>query len=246
MTGGWLDVYDRRARLKAALLSALPLALSVVPLVEGLSLWWAATSPLIVYCGGAYLLAQLARDRGKRIEPRLYRSWAGPPTTRLLRHRGARNPVAVEHRHATLAGLLPHLKFPSPAEEAADPVGADHTYEAAVAYLRDATRDRATFPLVFAENCNYGFRRNLLGLRWWAVGAAVLGLGLAMGAVIGEREVGTGSSIAFVGALALDVVALFLFAAVVRPPWVKVAGDAYAERLLGAADQLRSVVVART
>lgn len=235
MTGAWLDAYDRRSRLQPALLSTLPFALSIVPLVGGLSALWTVTAPLLVFCGGTYFLAQIARGCGKQIEPELYRSWGGPPTTRLLRHRDARNPVMVEHHHAQLARLLPDLQFPSAAEEAADPVHADDVYEAAVAYLREATRDRATFPLVFAENCNYGFRRNLLGLRPQGILATLVGLGFVVGAILL-----LGPAIALVGAATLDVVAVALWLAVVSPSWVKAAADAFAERLLGAANQLKS------
>ena len=40
--------------------------------------------------------------------------------------------------------------------------------------LREATRDTSRFPLVFAENANYGFRRNLWGLRPIGTGVAVV------------------------------------------------------------------------
>lgn len=224
----FFDAYDRRARLSPALLAALPLAVSIVPLAQELSAWWTVTAPLLAYCGGTYLLAQLARDRGKRIEPRLFRRWGGPPATRLLRHRGARNPVAVARRHAQLARVVPDLHLPSLAEEAADPLGADQVYEVAVDYLRDATRDDEKFPLVFKEICNYGFRRNLYGLRSYGAVAAVLGVAASV------------PTSAF-GPLALNLLALLLWFSVVTPTWVRVAADAYAERLLATPDHLPSI-----
>ena len=55
--------------------------------------------------------------------------------------------------------------LPNHKEEEANPAWADKTYREVVGALREATRDTSRFPLVFAENTNYGFRRNLLGLR---------------------------------------------------------------------------------
>ena len=58
-----------------------------------------------------------------------------------------------------------------PRKRVADPEWADTKYEEVVTSLREATRDTSRFPLVFAENANYGFRRNLWGLR--PIGTAV-------------------------------------------------------------------------
>lgn len=234
-----LDAYDRRARLSPALVAALPLAVSVIPVLEGLSKWWAATAPLLAYAGVTYLLTQVARDRGKAIELRLWRSWGGSPTTRFLRHSGPSNPTLVKHRHARLSMLLPHLRFPSPDEEAANPEAADETYEAAAHFLRNATYDHRAFPLVFVENCNYGFRRNLLGLRPLGIGAAFLGLALVLGFSVDDLRAGETLTAWTLGPLAVDVAALVVWIWVATPAWVKPIADAYAERLLGAADQVR-------
>ena len=235
MIGAWLDPYDRRARLRPALLSALPFGLSLLPLVDGLAGWWTAIVPVLGYCGGASLLAQLARDRGKRAQDHLFASWGGSPTTLLLRHRDAPNPVTLARHHRQIARLLPDLRMPTAAEEAADPVAADQVYETATKYLRDATRDRQAFPLIYAELCNYGFRRNLLGLRGWALAGSAVGAGLLLGAV---AEPAGGVSVPVVGALAIDALAVLVFATIVTPKWVKIAACEYAERLLGAIDHL--------
>ena len=233
-----MDTYDLRVRLSPALLVALPPALSLVPVLDGLSLLWAGVAPVLVTCGGTYLLAQLARDAGKRIEPELYRSWGGTPTTQLLRHRGPAPQVAVAHRHAHLRRVLPQLPLPTPDQEAADPEAADHAYETAVLALRERTRNRQQHTLVFEENCSYGFRRNLLGLRAYGIVGAVVGLGLAAGSLVAEGQLGAGFSLSFVGAFLLDVVALGLWAFRVTSAWVEPYAHAYAERLLGAAEQL--------
>ena len=233
-----MDAYDRRARLQPALLVALPLALSLVPLLRELPAIWQATAPLLVATGGSFAVAHLARWAGRRAEPGLFAAWGGAPTTHLLRHRGPAGTAAVAHRHKQIARLYPHLSPPTPEEEVADPDAADATYIAAVLALREATRDCTRFPLLAKENRAYGFCRNLLGLRPYGIAFAVIALGVALGALAGETQLGVAYTIALFGALAIDVAALVFWVVFVSPEWTRVAADAYAERLLGAADQL--------
>jgi hypothetical protein len=100
------------------------------------------------------------------------------------------------------------------------------------------TRDRERFPLVLAENINYGQRRNLLGLR--DAGIAVSVITMIVAAILlafGAGDLGTRAAHFGPGAAAsLLAVAFWLF--VVTPGWVRVPAEAYAERLLEAADAL--------
>lgn len=72
-----LDPYSRRARLQPALLAILPLALALLAWYPSeartLGFVWA----IVVSAGGTALLAQIARERGKRLEKELFDSWGG-------------------------------------------------------------------------------------------------------------------------------------------------------------------------
>jgi peptidoglycan/LPS O-acetylase OafA/YrhL len=118
--------------------------------------------------------------------------------------------------------------LPSRGEEGDDPVGADRRYDAAVADLRDLTRDRDRFPLVAEENAEYGFRRNCLGLRPTAL---AVGIGATLAAVailvLTPAPIGRYLPTAAVGA---GTTLFWCF--IVRPRWVKEAADLYARRLL--------------
>ena len=117
------------------------------------------------------------RDAGKAKEPGLFTRWGGAPATRLLRHRSSANRVLLRRRHHKLRGLLPDVHIPTVEEEVADPARADETYEACVQFLRDSTRPREQFPMVFQANCEYGFRRNFWGMK-------PLGVALAVGSAV--------------------------------------------------------------
>ncbi|MDP3097440.1 MAG: hypothetical protein Q8M86_05805 [Syntrophales bacterium] len=65
------------------------------------------------------------------------------------------------------------VNFPSEADEKADPIAADNTYQSGVKWLLDRTRDTKTFNLLFQENISFGFLRNCLGLKPFAIAIAV-------------------------------------------------------------------------
>ena len=144
------DTYTLKARLRPGLMAAFPLVLAVTAFFpEGVS-WWTPLWSVIVACGGTYLLGDLAREGGKRLEPSLFASWGGKPTSQLLRHRQTANPVKLAGYHARLHELRPDLTFPTPEQELANPGGADHVYEAATDHLKELGRDNE---LVFKANC---------------------------------------------------------------------------------------------
>src|SRR5581483_8369165 len=108
--------------------------------------------------------AVLARNLGKNLEPNLWASWGGSPTTQLLRYRGPANPLMRERWHAVFSKLLGR-PLPTLQEEVENPSAADAIYEAAVKLQISKTRDSRKYSLLLKENTYYGFCRNLLGLR---------------------------------------------------------------------------------
>ena len=159
------DPYTFRARIQPALVVVLPLGFLMFALLPGHHFFVTAFFGLLGAAGGTAIVAQIGRDRGRQKETNLWKSWDGPPTTRLLRHRSIPNDIAIPAGLRQQVEEWTKYKLPTEEEEEADPEQADTIYGQAVASLREATRDTGRFPLVFAENTNYGFRRNLWGLR---------------------------------------------------------------------------------
>ena len=230
-----LDRYTVRARLRPTLLVALPTALAVAAIHPSGAPGWGLLWGLITYCGGTFLLAQFGRDMGRAREAKLFAAWGGPPTTRRLRHRDAPNALALDHYHNKTRVLVPHVHIPTADEEARDPTSADQAYDVVVAFLRAQTVDRERFALIFEENCNYGFRRNLWGMKPLGIGFAILGL-LILGALLPAHTF-LGTPIRWAGLAAAAVVdVLFLVAWFwwITPAWVRTAAEAYSGRLLEA------------
>jgi len=232
-----LDAYTFRARLQPALLAALPLAIAVTAFYPGGVTWWTPFWAAIIACGGTYLLAELAREGGKKKEVALFSSWGGKPATQLLRHRCSPNPVRLAGYHARLHELRPDLIFPSREEEREKPEHADHVYEAAADYLKERTRGDK---LVFQANCEYGFRRNTFGLKRYGVASSALGFLANAGVLVAHYLFGTAVSLPTqLAAVAINGLLASVWLFVVRPDWVRTTAFAYAERLLAAIDALR-------
>src|ERR1022692_1635014 len=168
------DHYSFRARLQPALLTLLPAAVGIFAWTGPGAKWQSALWTLFGTVGGTFFLAILARNLGKQLEPDLWQSWGGSPTTQLLRHSGMGNPVLRERWHKFLSKLLGR-SLPTSQEEQADPKAADDIYNAGIKLLINKTRDVKKFHLLYKENVQYGYCRNLLAMRLMGLIFSLLG-----------------------------------------------------------------------
>jgi len=226
------DTYMMRAQLAPAALAAAPavvLGFGALSSIEGTGsvVAFILAAVLIVICG-------IVRGFGRRLEPGLWESWGGPPTTRLLRWSDSSDLRTTQRRHALLSAVLGE-PLPSAEEEAMDPEGADARYAVAVGALRQRTRTGPEFRLVAHQNAEYGLRRNCLGLRPLAlvVAAAVLAASVVLVTAQGDDW-------NFALAIGVSILALPVWSFLVTPYWVCSAADLYAERLMEAVESLAS------
>ena len=239
-----LDPYDRKARLKPGLFCGVPLVAFVVLLSPELGAVWGSIGAVVVYCGGSLWLIQTVRDRGKALEARLYRSWGGKPSVAMLRHRDDRLDSTTKARYRRfLCGAVPDLVLASPEGERDDSEQADARLESANRWLLAQTTDHARFALLFTENMNYGYRRNLLGMRRIALGldAAALVLVTCVGVACWTGHIASTIQSLEPGwwaSLAIAVVHPLVFIAFIRAHWVRVSAETYAGQLLAACDSL--------
>ena len=233
------DRYTWQARVLPVYLMAAPTVLAIAAtLPEGLNLPLAGGSA-IVFVPLSYFLSQIASDFGKRLEPALWESWGGPPTTRFLMHDNDEfNRATRERVHERLRVL--GLDIPTADQEEADRPRALELYASAVDELRRLTRDKNRFLLVYTCNAEYGFRRNLLGLKVFGVTLALVAIAGISWAVVHEWR--TTSILAPVSAVSLLVTVCILLAWLVgvRRAAVRITADRYARYLLEAALDLDS------
>ncbi|HJU04522.1 MAG TPA: hypothetical protein VJ692_05165 [Nitrospiraceae bacterium] len=137
---------------------------------------------------------------------------------------------------------MPELRFPTQEEETADPGAADLIYSSAVEALKEQARGDE---LVEKEVTEYGFRRNLLGLKPYGI------LLCALGAALGIAQMGlyefshpsftwlNDNAFKF-SAVALSLGAVAAWTWFITKPWVFEAANQYARALLATCDRPRS------
>ena len=246
------NLYALRARIQPALTAVMPLAFLLLTLLPGQPILATTFITLLGTIGGMSIANQLGRDRGSKKQPSLWKNWGGPPTTRLLRHHKEKGDI-------TLAlGLREQIEdwngdpLPTKEEEEASPEQADAIYGQVTKSLIEATRDTTKFPLVLEENINYGFRRNLWGLRpiggTIAVTLTFISWTLLLLTIWGRPwpdpwwnvfvNPDSTAVIRLAAAFANTALAIFwLFW--VKPSWIKPMADKYAMQLMESVQTLR-------
>ncbi len=170
------DAYERRARLYPGLIAIFPavaVSLALFPNSVGGNFGGTLVA-VFSYVGVFYLLANLARSEGKKIEPRLLLKWGGWPTNILLRHRDDTIDSYTKKRyHDALAKLASDFSLPTVGDEESHPDLADDAYRSATKRLLELRRG-TQYQRLHKENAEYGFRRNMLGLKPWGISISVL------------------------------------------------------------------------
>ena len=173
-------------------------------------------------------LSHLARIPGTAFGDQFARRWGGQPTHRWLRPDDDAHSVAQKSRWRGAVRTLTGMTVPATAG-IKTPEETDKVIDDAVRQLRNRLREEPAARMVRVHNEDYGFARNLGGLRWaWfafsVLGAGACGLGLYMG---------RGHLLALVvqvGFALLSGCAVFAL-----PGYLRHCADRYAESLFAAA-----------
>lgn len=225
------DEYDLKARVLPAFIVTAPVIGAVFACVPGARSAWGILAgvlevPLV------YLLAAIARAKGRALQQELYRSWGGIPTTAMLRHADPRIDAVTKDRYKAVITRLTGVALPDAATEATNPAGADSAYGSAIKRFIELRR-RKEDRLIFNENCLFGFTRNLLGLKRLGLTLAVACLAIEIVvAMLLPQRFAAGGEIAMLISLGV----LLLLAFYVTPRTVRLHAEAYAEALLRSAE----------
>jgi hypothetical protein len=242
----FLDEYVLRARLFPALISGASAMCAFFVLAPWEKMGLPQLAATLASGMLLFALADLARRQGKRIEPRLYQSWGGKPTTVMLRHGDPTLDEGTKERYlAFLVGMVGASR-PSAADEKIKPADCDALYESCGNWLRQNTRDTKKFKILFSENVTYGFRRNLFALKHAALVIDVLVIGVCATALwrgLPFAEPGTAAKIIFIEAFAIVHAAYIFIAATERS--VREAAQQYALQLFLSCETLASPKRAR-
>lgn len=217
------DEYSWKARIAPVLIATSPL-ISVAYYLPQITVALSVIPVLLVAAAGL-LAGHITRFFGKTAETRLSRTWDGLPTVRGLRYRSD-VPEAIFKIRRRDVERIAGVRLPTKREEERDPIGSDIRYDDAVRRCLPQL-SKAKHPLLTIENIDYGFRRNLFGLRPAALTIVALSillnvaLGMHLGMLISPVSV-------TIDALLLIVGLVWIF--VVRSRWVEQQANTYADR----------------
>jgi hypothetical protein len=165
-----LDAYSLKARFFPAMLAIIPALAALAILISwskfSLTSVVATTAmPVLVFAA-----ADIARRLGKRIEEQIYLELGGKPSVAMLRYSNDTFDPATKAQYRGFLSSKIGQSVPTEQEEKDNPRLADAFYARGGGWLRENTRNTKKFPVLFSENITYGYRRNLLGLKWPALG----------------------------------------------------------------------------
>ena len=224
------DRYERKARLLPGLLLAAGPALTAGALLQELSAWYTAMGAAVgVEFLAAIVLGHYARARGRSTEESLWTSWGGPPTTRWLR---PNDTTCSDQQKSKWRGAIKRqtgMTIPASISEGATDASIDQAIAEATRQLRYVLRNKPNATILQSHNEDYGFARNLYGVRFLWVALAVLcvaGCGVAF--ALGMKPYAA-------IAIAITVLAVASLVARELPKYVRRCADRYAESLFAVA-----------
>lgn len=233
-----LDHYTIHARLMPVLITLFPLGLAFASVFPERFIGWGLLTGAISTFGLVSLLAQLGRDLGQKVQPKLFKAWGGKPTTiALCPERTWLNKIMILQIHALLSAEGTNQDLPKTRTEEC----ADDKLDAAIAWVKEKTRDKDKFSLVYAENVNYGARRNLYGLKRYGMANCVISSAIILltnDMIHYSRDIDLGrllemSPIAKVSML-MCFILFIVWIKVITTSWVYLAAKAYATSLVQA------------
>lgn len=165
-----VDSYDLKARYTPALIISLPV------LIMLWTCFYSEIETLSKIVGGIlsaailYFISMLVRALGKRIEPGLWGSWGGAPSTQLVSWENNRIGEGLKKQYHDMVRQDLHLPMPTNEEEQANPEKATKQIEDAFKRVKGVIRKHDQKGLWSIANAEYGFARNLYGSRWlWLI-----------------------------------------------------------------------------
>jgi hypothetical protein len=227
-----LDKYSIKARLYPSLLVLMPAFFVAIYYITDFEKYIHYITVILGLGLFTFLLSQLGRDRGKLKEPELHRFFGGKPSTQVIRHSNSHIDAITKKRyHELLSQKIPGIQIPTAQQENGNKEYADQVYESCVKYLISKTRDTKKFDLLFKENINYGFRRNLWGMKGWALFILVCCMLFHFYFATKHLTVFNAYSGKDLGLFAFLLFTVLLWLFRVNKNWIKLPAFAYAERL---------------
>jgi hypothetical protein len=224
-----LDEYQVRARLLPSLVAGLPLLVAVLFCFPSLREFAPSAALTVLLVGCATILTEFTRSRGKTLDRQLREKGCGPLL--LTWADGEIGPGLKKEIRAALAKSLPDYPLLNAQEEKHEANTARTLCAEVITALVPSFRDWRQYPLIHAELVSLRFRRNVLGLRPYALASCRVGAVLGLICAIFSPS-GTAPPVVALLAACICTGTAILFEEVITFDWVCAAEKEYVKELL--------------
>lgn len=226
------NTYSLKARVYPSVIVLFPCFILAIVYVTNVELYYHYFTSFTCLGVFSFVLAQIGRHNGKKKENKLFKYWGGKPTSLILRHSNDHLDIHTKKRfHTKLEQTIPDIKIPTNEEEMENLQAADVIYDSCTKFLISKTRDTSKYSLLFKENINYGFRRNLWGMKTLAIG--IITICILVHSFMMTQKFTSIETVNTKDWMLLGIFILFVlfWSLMVNREWVKTTAFAYAERL---------------
>lgn len=235
------NIYTLKARLYPIVIVLFPIVVLGISYSFEFQSYIQVLSSLGIVSALTYFVSQIGRDAGKKKEKFLWNSWGGAPSVQLLRLRDTNIDSHTKTRyHRRLLTLVTDTNAIDLVMESNSPEKADEVYKAWTKFLITQTRDTKKYSLLFYENTSYGFRRNLFGLKPFAIFLTVTLLACNYFFWVIKNNswnpITMPLSFQISSCILFCILLIWLF--IITSNWVKLTAFAYAERLCESIDSI--------
>lgn len=226
--------YEIKARLFPALLLLAPLLFTVLVWYPELISLGSSILVIAIFIITLFFLAKYCREMGVKKQGKLLKEWGAFPSIVILRHRDSViDPVTKSRYHSFLQDRVNGIQLPTPNEEIEDPEYYDIQYSSAIKWLLEYTRDSKKYSLLQQDNINYGFSRNMLGVKSLGMLLTVLAFGVSIYGIYNEYGFDSLMFPLVIWISLLVNIGFFLFwVFFVNKNWVRSTSYAYARTIL--------------
>jgi hypothetical protein len=232
--------YELKARLFPALITVAPFGLSLLiwyPQLIDLETSVLTTFVLLILL---FFLAKLARERGKKLQDKLLIEWGGFPSTTFLKHSdNSIDKYTKQRYHQYINKHVSGFQLPSKEKELSNPSFYDSCYNSVIKWLLEKTRDQKKYHLLYQDNINYGFSRNMVGIKPLGILFSILSLLTNLFSIYKEQGFSwTNYPLKAWISILISVLFISIWLLFVKKGWVKSTSEAYARTLLSCCEEV--------
>ncbi|TKD66455.1 hypothetical protein [Pseudalkalibacillus hwajinpoensis] len=232
--------YELKARIFPGLITIAPFSLTILIWYPELISFESSFITIFILIIILFFLAKVARERGKKLQTQLLKEWGDFPSVIFLSHTdNTINNQTKKRYHNFLNEHIDELNLPNKKEEIKNPALYREQYKSAVDWLLEKTRDNTKYSLLYQDNINYGFSRNMLGIKPFGIFFAMFSLAIDLFGLYQSHSFNLlESPLKVIISIFLSVFFSLLWLFFVRKKWVESTSRTYARTLLATCEKI--------